>query len=1045
MAAMSRGDRWARGSLRSALAAFACLAALGAAQGATFDTVGSLPTGEERFGHNAILLQDGRLALFFGKRGSDSSFSTEVLTYHPTTGEWTAADFDAPPASEARFGATVTMLQNGRILFTGGRGHTGDLATAGDYLHTTVQFDPRASPGSQWTSAGSSPSMAERRIRHTATLLPDGKLLIAGGLGCSAATVPCGPSQASSLASAEIYDPDGGGGATMGSFSPTSSMSSSRFDHAAVLVPATGNVRIFGGFTGALTINASPAVIGTGSQAISYWPLDEGAAGNGISVAQICSSGSAVVTVFEPGVSDEVDVLIPGIGTFPCTITATVAEVATAVSLQSAVLWASTDGTTENPVEGSASTGTDGQGPPSALAGTERYNVGTGIWEAGLSLPDATGMDVVERAAMTATLLPGVPHRIAIVGGTADEISPISSVVVYTAAADLDDSVTVYAEYAAGYQARWQHTANLLPNGQLLVAGGNAAGFTTSSSVQILSFDTVTDQYTVEATEAAVRRTGHTGVILDTGAVVLAGGWVPEFIGAARDTTTTEVYDPSDLTLALEILSVITEPLAASSAILLPNGKVLVAFGDTGGGVTSNGYLFDPATNTWAAAHDHIGGTARRDAPVLPWDDGALVIGGAGPSNALTSVRRFDVASNSWSGLTSLLTARREHTATLLTDGSILVTGGANISDPALSTCEIYYPSADVWAGTGLNMLTARRGHTATLLKDGRVVLFGGFDATGTALNSIEVFEPGFGFTAITPTGTPPAARGRHSAVLLGDGRILVAFGSNGTSSLYSAAIFDPDAEAWSAAASAIETHGPGHKTTLLPSGQVLALGGPDRGGPRRRADPARRGPGRKRRRAKRGLRLRPGPGAGRRARAEHHRTHRKWQRRHRRRPGRPRLHLHRYRHSARALRSQRRQLQPALVRRLPAAEVPPGLGPPDLHAADHRLQLERHQRDRRAARSDGGRLLPPPGRQRRGPVGRQDRRHRVPGLGRGLGGQVRLARSRDRRAAAHLHHRRHQRRPRRGHERRRQRQATGGCELLERDGQRLGLWLRDR
>jgi hypothetical protein len=125
-------------------------------------------------------------------------------------------------------------------------------------------------------------------------------------------------------------------------------------------------------------------------------------------------------------------------------------------------------------------------------------------------------------------------------------------------------------------------------------------------------------------------------------------------------------------------------------------------------------------------------------------------------------------------------------------------------------------------------MISARRGHTATLLKDGRVVVFGGFDAAGTALSSVEIFEPGFGFTSTTPTGIPPVARGSHSAVLLGKGRILVAFGSDGTSSLDSAAIFDPDAEAWSAAASSSEAHGPGHKTTLLPNGQVLVVGGAD-------------------------------------------------------------------------------------------------------------------------------------------------------------------------------------------------------------------------
>jgi hypothetical protein len=70
--------------------------------------------------------------------------------------------------------------------------------------------------------------------------------------------------------------------------------------------------------------------------------------------------------------------------------------------------------------------------------------------------------------------------------------------------------------------------------------------------------------------------------------------------------------------------------------------------------------------------------------------------------------------------LADLATARSGHTATLLADGRVLITGG-----DASSSVEIYDPSTESFAVTG-NMSSARSGHTATRLSDGRVLVFGG-------------------------------------------------------------------------------------------------------------------------------------------------------------------------------------------------------------------------------------------------------------------------------------------------------------------------------
>ena len=68
---------------------------------------------------------------------------------------------------------------------------------------------------------------------------------------------------------------------------------------------------------------------------------------------------------------------------------------------------------------------------------------------------------------------------------------------------------------------------------------------------------------------------------------------------------------------------------------------------------------------------------------------------------------------------------REDHTATLLSDGRVLVVGGTSDFSSGLATAEIYDPSTGIWTLTG-NLITGRRTHTAALLRDGRVIVAGG-------------------------------------------------------------------------------------------------------------------------------------------------------------------------------------------------------------------------------------------------------------------------------------------------------------------------------
>ena len=85
----------------------------------------------------------------------------------------------------------------------------------------------------------------------------------------------------------------------------------------------------------------------------------------------------------------------------------------------------------------------------------------------------------------------------------------------------------------------------------------------------------------------------------------------------------------------------------------------------------------------------------------------------------------------------SLATARRDHTATLLTDGRVLVVGGAG--GTRLASAEVWDPATETFGPAG-SLAEAREFHTATLLPDGRVLVTGGYG--GTILASAEVWEP---------------------------------------------------------------------------------------------------------------------------------------------------------------------------------------------------------------------------------------------------------------------------------------------------------------
>lgn len=166
---------------------------------------------------------------------------------------------------------------------------------------------------------------------------------------------------------------------------------------------------------------------------------------------------------------------------------------------------------------------------------------------------------------------------------------------------------------------------------------------------------------------------------------------------------------------------------------------------------------------------------------------------------------------------------RSQHTATLLSNGKILLVGGSLELDDFVADEELFDPitGSSTWIAP---LHTPRHGHTATLLLDGRVLVIGGYGLPQQWLSDAEVYDPVSDTWSIVP---PQYSHGTaHTATLMQDGRVLVVGGCIGGGVCTNRVeIFDPKSDSWSEAASLLSSRF-GHTAQLLANGHVLVAGG---------------------------------------------------------------------------------------------------------------------------------------------------------------------------------------------------------------------------
>lgn len=321
-----------------------------------------------------------------------------------------------------------------------------------------------------------------------------------------------------------------------------------------------------------------------------------------------------------------------------------------------------------------------------------------------------------------------------------------------------------------------------------------------------------------------IPRVGHTATLLSNGKVLLAGG-----LSHGDYQTTAEVYDSA--TGIFSATGRLNYERNAHTATLLTNGKVLLAGGDEGFGPHKSAELYDPASGTFSAtgslASPRFSSTATR----LP-NGKVLIVGGdfsddGNPFNAIAAVELYDPAAGTFSTVGNLSGARFSHSATLLADGRVLIAGG--FGSGVLSSAQLYDPATGTISTTG-SLLTKRYDHAAALLPNGKVLIAGGWTldvATSTTgpLSSAELYDPASG--TFSATGSLARVRSNPTATLLPDGSVLIAGGRDDGSNLSTAELYDPVSGTFKAAGSPAIARS-SHTATLLSSGKVLLAGGRD-------------------------------------------------------------------------------------------------------------------------------------------------------------------------------------------------------------------------
>lgn len=353
------------------------------------------------------------------------------------------------------------------------------------------------------------------------------------------------------------------------------------------------------------------------------------------------------------------------------------------------------------------------------------------------------------------------------------------------------DGPGLWTKAAGPATGREEHTATLLGNGKVLIAGGTDGRAKVLASAEL--YDPAKDRWSPAGSMAATR-IDHTATLLPSGKVLVAGGLILPF--PAPSLASTELYDPA--TNAWSIAAPMIESRTRHTATLLPDGRVLVVGGLTvtlrdGGlfpSLATGAEIYDPKANRWSVTAPIGVSRLGQTATLLP-DGRVLIAGGQDRGLAIfNSTEIYEPTQDRWISAAPMAVARSGHVATLMANGDLFVAGGQGVEPSALNislnSAEIYDPSTNLWV-TVAGMAGFHAADTATLLRNGMLLLVG-----DTGQSRPELYD--LAHNRWSRTG-PSMVRYQHTATRMRDGKVLIV-GGYGIESLASVLLYDPAAVA---------------------------------------------------------------------------------------------------------------------------------------------------------------------------------------------------------------------------------------------------------
>lgn len=334
------------------------------------------------------------------------------------------------------------------------------------------------------------------------------------------------------------------------------------------------------------------------------------------------------------------------------------------------------------------------------LDSVELYEPKNNRWVAGPKL--AAG-----RSGHTATLLSD--GRVLVTGGTTHETSADGNRFVALQSVELfDPKANHWSEGAPMAQARNWHTATLLDDGRVLVAGGAREQKSHLATVEL--YDPATNRWSA-APALNQSRCLHQAVKLTDGSVLVIGGRSNQVPVEAEPSDAGEAQRPHGASTGVtgfgapiasaerfladggwKTLPELVDPRQRHAAVALADGRAMVVGGATRSGLTNLAEVWTPDAGAWQQPdHSLSMGLASHTATALPSGD-VLVLGGETPNSVDTGrAQLFEVANQRWCLAGDLRSARKQHTATLLDNGRVLVVGGVS-AGVAEATAELWEP-----------------------------------------------------------------------------------------------------------------------------------------------------------------------------------------------------------------------------------------------------------------------------------------------------------------------------------------------------------------